>query len=94
MARSIVLNQVYYDRMGREFIPVKVEKGKLKKPGFNPWADHNARGPRKYTDANGKQFLKHNIFSREQILKQFKNQLREIKRSAKNNGFQNCKNQG
>jgi len=60
MSKKIILGNTYYTSFGKEFIPVSMEKGKLK-PKMNFWAD-NTRECSRYIDKNGNRIKKTNLY--------------------------------
>lgn len=61
MAKKIVLGKICYTSSGNEFIPISVEKGKIKK-SLNYWSGIQ-RKPSIYIDKNGKRVKKTNLFN-------------------------------
>lgn len=59
MPRKIILGKVYYTPSGKEFIPVKMEKGKIK-PTLNFWSV-GQRECSVYIDSEGKRLRKINV---------------------------------
>jgi len=62
MSKKIKLGNVYYTAHGKPFIPVTMERGKLKKNSINFWADQQAREPSIYIDKEGNRIRKNNLY--------------------------------
>lgn len=60
MSKKIVLGNTYYTACGKEFIPVKVERGRIKK-SVNFWSSQQ-RECRRYIDKDGLRIKKINLY--------------------------------
>lgn len=62
MSKKITLGKTYYTANGKPFVPVTMERGKIKKNSINLWADQQSREPSIYIDKDGNRIRKNNLY--------------------------------